>query len=135
MPNFLAPLCKIRVGPCTYYSFCCSLSAAILLLTCFLIGVGIFSLLLDFCPDHQLPNLLASLKRPALHRINPEFNHPEPWKDLIIPAEVDQALTELYEKILEEFVYSWYAFFIQCTVFKRVYALFQTLLSSSLNMY
>ena len=78
------------------------------MLTCFLVGAGIFSLLLDICPDHQLPNLFASLKRPTLHQINPEFNQPEPWKDLIIPVEVDQALADFYDKILEEFVYIWY---------------------------
>ena len=75
------------------------------------------SLVLDFlsvpnsiCPGHQLPNFLASLRPPRLHGLDCDLsrNPTEPWRDLRIPSEIDQALSDLYEHILREYIYPWY---------------------------
>ncbi len=49
------------------------------------------------CPDHQLPNFLASLTNPKLHSLDCDVrkNPLEPWKDVQVPVEIDQALTEV----------------------------------------
>merc|ERR1719376_985804 len=76
------------------------------------------SIALDLSQDHQLPNFLSSLKPPPLlpayscqrcKKTNCTLHlHGEPWADYQIPLEIDQALQEFFERILREYVYSWY---------------------------
>ncbi|XP_059094293.1 sorting nexin-14-like isoform X2 [Tigriopus californicus] len=86
-----------------------SLSTGLLLLTSFCFGAAAFSLILDLCPNNELPNFLASVELPLIHPGLPkDFSFTDPWRDIQVPIEVDDALNDLYEHILRDYVYSWY---------------------------
>jgi len=86
-----------------------SVSTAILGLTSFCFGAALFSFILDVCPNNELPNFVAYLKKPKLYPdLEPPSNRNEPWRDIKLPKEIDEALAELYEHLHKDYVYSWY---------------------------
>ena len=48
------------------------------------------------CPNNELPNFVAYLKKPRLHpELDPPSNRNEPWRDIRLPKEIDEALAEV----------------------------------------
>ncbi|XP_053315267.1 sorting nexin-14 isoform X2 [Spea bombifrons] len=92
-------------------------------------GVATFYCLLEW--DTLLPNILFNLKhKPKLelqelfpqghscavcgnvkckrHRPTLQLENYQPWLDLKVPSKVDASLSEVFELVLENFVYPWY---------------------------
>jgi len=95
-----------------------SASAAILLVTSFCFGATLLSIALDLSPGHQFPNLISHWKGPKLceeyqcsqcPRTNciVHLEH-EPFAGFKVPIEVDKALENFVERLLNEYVYLWY---------------------------
>lgn len=58
-----------------------------------------FNIFLSVCPNNELPNFMAYLKPPRLHGepvASPNKN--EPWRELAIPKEIDDALAEVEKR-------------------------------------
>ena len=54
--------------------------------------------LLSICPNNELPNFVAYLKKPKLHpELNLPVNRNEPWRDIRLPKEIDDALAEVID--------------------------------------
>lgn len=53
-------------------------------------------LVFSLCPNHELPNFLASVELPRIHPGLPiDYSFTDPWRDIQVPIEVDQALTDV----------------------------------------
>ncbi len=66
---------------------------------------------LSVCPGGQLPNFLSGLRPPRLHSLDCDLSRCpplEPWRGVLVPREIDAALSDLYEHVLREFIYPWY---------------------------
>ena len=56
------------------------------------------------CPNNELPNFVAYLKKPKLHpALDPPSNRNEPWRDIVLPKEIDEALAEVKKDTDENF--------------------------------
>ncbi|KAL8186224.1 UNVERIFIED_CONTAM: Sorting nexin-14 [Gekko kuhli] len=93
---------------------------------------GVVTFYCSFGPDYLLPNMLFMLKRKAKqldqqdqflqshgcavcgkvkcrrHRPVLLLESYQPWLDLKVPSKVDASLAEVFELVLENFVYPWY---------------------------
>ncbi|XP_071954615.1 sorting nexin-14-like isoform X2 [Antedon mediterranea] len=95
----------------------------------FLAGIGSFYIIFNYVS--VLPNFIAAFERKKTpgnkslkskahacgictdsqccrHRYFVDISSTQPWTDVYIPQRVDKALSELFELILKDFVYSWY---------------------------
>ena len=53
-------------------------------------------MLRSVCPNNELPNFVAYLKKPKLYPdLEPPSNRNEPWRDIKLPKEIDEALAEV----------------------------------------
>ncbi|KAM5163947.1 sorting nexin-14 isoform 2-T2 [Mantella aurantiaca] len=93
---------------------------------------GVVTLYCSLEPDSLLPNILFNIKykpkQPELqelfpqghscavcgkvkckrHRPTLQLENYQPWLDLKVPSKVDASLSEVFELVLENFVYPWY---------------------------
>ncbi|XP_033103717.1 sorting nexin-14-like isoform X2 [Anneissia japonica] len=97
----------------------------------FLAGVGSFYIIFNYVS--VVPNIIVAFERKkkvprgnqskktprhvctvcsdnecCRHRYFVDISSTQPWTDVYIPERVDKALSELFELILKDFVYSWY---------------------------